>query len=84
MQIIPSTVCSSMTRSSRWIFRKFSPAVKDILTGIFQLIQLRNLGTKYWVYGVARKLGFGQNSVWSSTPRLGEGLSFIKHVRGVN
>ena len=24
---------------------------------------------KYWVYGVARKLGFGENSVWS--PRLG-------------
>ena len=74
--IIPSTICSSMTRSSRWIFRKSSqPAVKDIFTGIFQLIQLRNLGTKYWVYGVARKLGFGENSVWSSTPRLGEGLS---------
>ena len=76
MQIIPSTVCSSTTRSSRWIFRKSSqPAVKDIFTGIFQLIQLRNLGTKYWVYGVVRKLGFGENSVWSSTPRLGEGLS---------
>ena len=65
-----------MTRSSRWNFRKSSqPAVEDIFTGIFQLIQLRNLGTKYWVYGVARKLGFGENSVWSSTPRLGEGLS---------
>ena len=75
MQIIPSTVCSSMTRSSRWIFRKSSqPAVNDIFTG---LSQLRNLGTKYWVYGVARKLGFGENSVWSSTPRLGEGLSNI-------
>ena len=76
MQIIPSTVCSSMTRSSHWIFRKSSqPAVKDIFTGIFQSIQLHNLGTKYWVYGVARKFGFGENSVWSSTPRLGEGLS---------
>ena len=75
MQIIPSTVCSSMTRSSRWIFRKSSqPAVKDIITGIFQLIQLRNLRTKYWIYGVARKL-FGENSGWSSIPRLGEGLS---------
>ena len=38
--IIPSTVCSSiMTRSSRWIFRKSSqPAVKDIITGIFQYV----------------------------------------------
>ena len=76
MQIIPSTVCSSMTRSSRWIFRKSSqPAVEDIFTGIFQLIQLPNLGKKYWVYGVARKLVFGENSVWSSTSRLEEGLS---------
>ena len=41
---------------------------RDIFTGIFQLIKLRNLGTKYWVYGVARKLGFGENSVWSSIP----------------
>ena len=70
-------------RSSRWIFRKSSPpAVKDIFTGIFQLIQLRNLGTKYWIYGVARKL-FGENSGWSSTPRsVGRGV--IKHVGGVN
>ena len=62
--IIPSTICSGMTRSSRWIFRKCSqPAVKDIITGIFQLIQLRNFGTIFWVqYGVARKLGFGGNS----------------------
>ena len=36
---------------------------------------IRNLGTKYWVYGVAIKLGFGENSVWSSAPRLKEGLS---------
>ena len=64
--IISSTACSR--KSSQ-------PVVKDIFTGIFQLIQLRNLGTKYWVYGVARNLGFGENSVWSSTPRLGEGLS---------
>ena len=63
--IIPSTVCSSMTRSSRWIFRKFSqPAVKDIITGIFQLIQLLDLGTIYiGSNGVARKLEFGENSV---------------------
>ena len=33
-----STVCSSMTRSSHWIFRKSSqPAVKDIFAGIFQI-----------------------------------------------
>ena len=74
-------ICSSMTRSSHWIFKKSSqPAFKDIFTEIFQLIQLRNLGTKYWVYGVARKLGFGENSVWSSTPRLGEGLSNMLEV----
>ena len=84
MQIIRSTVCSRMTRSSRWIFRKSSqPAVEDTFTGIFQLIQQRYLGTKYWVYGVARKLGFGENSVWSSRyPSVGRGV--IKHVGGVN
>ena len=59
-------------------FQKILPACRQeyFHLYIFQLIQLRNLGTKYWVYGVARKLGFGENSVWSSTPRLArEGLS---------
>ena len=63
--IIPSTVCSSMTRSSRWIFRKSSqPAVKDIFTGIFQYYSNYVILERYIGFnGVARKLGFGENSV---------------------
>ena len=61
--IIPSTICSGMTRSPRWIFRKFSqPAVKDFINGIFQfnyVILERYVGSS----GVARKLGLGENSV---------------------
>ena len=37
--IISSTVCSCMTRSSRWIFRKFyQPTVVIFINGIFQSI----------------------------------------------
>ena len=38
-------------------FQKILPAVKDIFTGIFQLIQLRNLGTKYWIQWFSQKVG---------------------------
>ena len=42
-------------------FQNILPACRQgYFHGIFQLIQLRNLGTKYWVYGVARKLRFGE------------------------
>ena len=63
--IIPSTVCSSLTRSSRWIFRKSSQAaVKDIITGIFQLIQVNNLGAIYWVQWCSQKVGvWGKQSL---------------------
>ena len=56
--IIPS-ICSSMTRSNHHAGFSENPpshAVKDIFTGIFQLIQLRNLGTKYWVQWCSQKV----------------------------
>ena len=73
--IIPSTVCSSMTRSSRWIFKNPPSLPSRIFSLVYfnksnYVILERNIGSN----GVARKFGFGKNSVWSSTPRLGEGL----------
>ena len=74
MQIIPSTVCSDAFITLD--FQKILPACRQ---GYFHwYISINpttycNLGTKYWIYGVARKL-FEENSGWSSTPRLGERL----------
>ena len=60
--IIPSTVSSGMTRSSCWIFRKFSqPTVQDFINGIFQsnyVILERYIGCS----GVAMEK-VGENSV---------------------
>ena len=86
--IIPSTVCSSITRSSRLIFRKSSQAaVKDIITGIFQLIQVNHLGTIYWVQWYSQKVGVWGKTVFGVVPQgyypsVGKGV--IKHVGGVN
>ena len=75
--IIPS-ICSSMTRSNH--HAGFSENPLSLPSRIFSLVYFnysnyvileRNIGSN----GVARKLGFGEeNSFWSSTPRLGEGL----------
>ena len=73
--IIPSTLCSSMTHSSHWFFRMSSqPVVKDIIKGLFQLIQLRNLGRVYiGSSGAARKLGLGKQCL-VYYPSVGVGL----------
>ena len=44
--------------------------------------KVRNLGMKYWVSGVARKLGFGENSVWSIIPRLARERGYQTCWRG--
>ena len=66
-----------MTRSSRWIFRKSSqPAVQGYYH-LYISIQLRNLGTIYWVQWCSQEVGvWGKPClmIWSSTPLLEEGL----------
>ena len=46
--IIPSIVCSGMTRSSRWIFLTVFPAYRPGFYQWYISIQLRDLGTIYW------------------------------------
>ena len=82
--INPSTVYSSMTRSSRWIFQKILPACRQ---GYYHwyislLIQLNNLGTIYWVQWCSQKVGVRGKQCLVWYPSVGKGV--IKHMLGVN